>query len=123
MTADPDRLVTPVTVTTPPQVDGVRPGGLVGPLDAEPVRTEMSLADLHQNGILRWINKALLWDLGLALAVEADPLMPGEGENSRRYTRMFVIDHVPPQRIVDTHDAAQYEAFQRWLSNRAGTVR
>lgn len=98
-------------------------GGAVGPQDRHPVRTEMSLAEFHQSGLLWWINHALLWDLGLALAMETEPLQPGEGENSRRFSRLFVLDHTPPHRIVDRDDAAQYEAFQRWLSVRVGTIR
>jgi hypothetical protein len=122
-----DRLTPEITLTTPQEhVDDaitVRPGGLVGPADALPTQTEMSLKDFHQNGILWWLNHALLWDLGLALAVDVEPLLPNEGENSRRYQRLFILEHVPPQRIVEADDAKEYEAFQRWLSNRAGTVR
>ncbi len=98
-------------------------GGVVGPQDRHPVPTEMSLAEFHRSGLLWWINHALLWDLGLALAVEHEPLQPGEGENSRRVRRLLVRDHTPPHRIVDRDDAAQYEAFQRWLSVRVGTIR
>lgn len=114
-------LTTPGETVTPDAT--VRAGGVVGPQDALPTRTEMSLKDLHQTGLLWWINHTLLWDLGLSLIVEVDTLKPGEGENSRRYVRLFVQDHVPPQRIVDLDDGPQWEAFQRWLSNRAGTVR
>lgn len=98
-------------------------GGLVGPLDRHPVPTEMPLREFHASGLLWWVNHALLWDLGLALAVEYEPLAPGEGENSRRVKRLFVADHTPPHRIVDRDDAAAYEAFQRWLSVRVGTIR
>jgi hypothetical protein len=100
-----------------------KPGGVIGPQDVRPVETEMALKEFHQSGLLWWVNHALLWDLGLALSVEYEPLMPGEGENSRRVRRLFVRDHVPPHRIVDHNDGPQYEAFQRWLSVRAGTVR
>lgn len=100
-----------------------RPGGVVGRQDALPTRTEMALKEFHQSGLIWWINKAVLWDVGLALAIEYAPLMPGEGENSRRVTRLYVQDHIPPQRIVDHDDAAQWEAWQRWLSVRVGTVR
>lgn len=104
---------------------GARAGGTFGPVvDApQPVSTEMPLKDFQQSGLLWWINKTLLWDLGLALAVEVAPLAPGEGENSRRYVRMFVVDAIPPTRIVDFNDTNEYELLQRWLSNRAGTVR
>jgi hypothetical protein len=100
------------------------PGGLVGPQDRTPIATEMPLSEFHHRGLLWWVNKTLLWDLGLALAIEYEPLAPGEGENSRRVKRLFVREYTPPQRIVDREDdAARFEAFMRWLAARAGTVR
>lgn len=122
-----DRHQTEPTLTTPaetvePSVT-LRPGGVVGPQDAFATSTEMSLKDFHQTGLMWWINHALLYDLGLALAVEVAPLKPGDGENSRVYKRMLVLDSIPPHRIQVEDDAKEYEAWQRWLSNRAGTVR
>jgi hypothetical protein len=100
-----------------------RAGGVIGPQDANPVQTFMPLKDFDQNGIRWWINKTLLWDMGLSLEVEVNPLRPGEGENSRIYRGLVIVDHIPPQRIVSYDDQNEYELFQRWLSNRAGTVR
>ena len=100
----------------------VKPGAIVGPEAPRPSPTEMSLKEFEQNGILWHINHALLWDLGLALAVEVEPLRPGEGENSRRYVRLFIQDYEPPTRIIDPADREQWERFQRWLQVRTGRV-
>jgi hypothetical protein len=109
-----------LAVTEPGQT--VKPPAIVGPQAPGPTRTEMSLADLHRNGILWWINKALLHDVGLAIAVEADQLRPGEGENSRRYVRLFVEDFTPPTRIIDPADHESWESWQRWLQTRTGRI-
>lgn len=103
--------------------DRVKPTALVGPEAPRPTPTEMALKEFHQSGVLWMINKSLLWDLGLALEVEVEPLRPGEGENSRRYRRLYVRDHVPPTRIVDpTNGHDQWERFQRWLQVRTGRI-
>jgi hypothetical protein len=99
-----------------------KPGAIVGPEAPGPTPTEMSLADFHRNGLLWWLNKALLHDLGLELAVEVDALLPNEGENSRRYRRLFIRDFTPPTRIIDPADHESWEAFQRWLQTRTGRI-
>jgi hypothetical protein len=79
--------------------------------------SEWPLRDFVENGLLYQVNRQVLWDLGLALAVEV------EGpENDRRYTRLLVMETVPATRIVDTPDTTRWQRLQRWLSERVGTV-
>lgn len=95
-----------------------KPGGVFGPQEPASRLTELPLRELHNSGLLWLINRNILWDLGLALAVERDNADPD------RFVRLFVLDTIPPERIVNaTADDLQFESLQRWLSTRVGRVR
>lgn len=67
-----------------------------------------------EDGVMFEVNRKLLWDLGLTLAVEK------EGES---YTGLRVMTTKPAMRILDTDpDNSRWRRFQRFLSDRAGRV-
>ena len=97
---------------------------LVNPVPADPSsprRTpdpvewqDFALRDFVENGLLYEVNRKVLWDLGIALAVTK------EGE---AYTGLRVLTTNPPSRILDPDPGdSRWRRLQRWLQERLGQV-